>query len=59
MDSGFCIDCHCNFNILILSCDSETFPEVSQVGFSLLVDPTWTLLGYVSCMITQKLAVEI
>ena len=32
---------------------------MEPVGFSLLVDPTWTLLGYVSCMITQNSAGEI
>ena len=30
-----------------------------HIGFSLLVDPTWTLLGNVSCVRTQKKAVEI
>ena len=30
------------------------FQEVSQVGFSLLVDTTWILLGNVSCVSTQN-----
>ena len=43
------IKSHCKtFDNLILSC--HTFPRSFQVGFSLLVDPTSTLLGNVSCV---------
>ena len=56
------IDCNCksrlfwqlNSRVVI----HEKFPRSVQVGFSLLVDLNWTLLGNVSCMTTQNEVVE-
>ena len=44
---------------IITHTDAETLSWIVQVIFSLLVDPTWTILDNVSCLTTQNSAVDI
>ena len=40
------------------SLNIDNFIKLRNYRFSLLVDPTWTLLGNVSCVTAQNLAVK-